>query len=311
MQDTTLLDRSKPITMDGLRAFFREHDFSAQTSGYKFERASSEKNQIYIKTKGLFRKAWNQQMKSLTGKGSLINFSSDAPVRCLEESEEKLVAGTVMEILGNEPYAEKLIDQVLTSMRKPMNTEIEKFAQARGKTTADLTEEEFRQAVDAFADEFLARMMKLLLQVQNVPELMDFMSQDAAHEDFDEDVYRNYDKITFERKWDHLRTRIGQPIPFDQELQETISSDTDGIPREAIDLGMVLVDSSEELYHQILDAFINSLDDETDRQIMRMRADGKTQTQIAESFGFANHSVITKRLRKLKKKYKAFMRQYK
>lgn len=51
MQDTTLLDRSKPITMDGLRAFFREHDFSAQTSGYKFERASSEKNQIYIKTK--------------------------------------------------------------------------------------------------------------------------------------------------------------------------------------------------------------------------------------------------------------------
>lgn len=198
MQDTTLLDRSKPITMDGLRAFFREHDFSAQTSGYKFERASSEKNQIYIKTKGLFRKAWNQQMKSLTGKGSLINFSSDAPVRCLEESEEKLVAGTVMEILGNEPYAEKLIDQVLTSMRKPMNTEIEKFAQARGKTTADLTEEEFRQAVDAFADEFLARMMKLLLQVQNVPELMDFMSQDAAHEDFDEDVYRNYDKITRE-----------------------------------------------------------------------------------------------------------------
>ena len=97
-------------------------------------------------------------MKKLCKKGSLKNFSTDAPIRCLGESEEKLVAGTVMEILGNEAHAEHLMNQILTDMQDPMNAEIEKYAQARGKAVQELTEEEFQQAVDAFADEFPSRI---------------------------------------------------------------------------------------------------------------------------------------------------------
>ena len=40
--------------MERLRAHFLTHDFSAQTSGYKFKNAPSEKNQMYIKAKGFF-----------------------------------------------------------------------------------------------------------------------------------------------------------------------------------------------------------------------------------------------------------------
>ena len=93
------------------------------------------------------------------------------------------------------------MDQVLTSMQGSMNAEIEKFAQARGKTVQELTEEEFQQAVDAFADEFLSRMMKLFLQVQEVPKLTKFLSQNGAQEDFDENVCKNYNKISLR----HLR----------------------------------------------------------------------------------------------------------
>lgn len=82
-------------------------------------------------------------MKKLCKKGSLKNFSADAPIRCLEESEEKLVAGTVMELMHKEDHCIALMDQVLTSMQGPMNAEIEKYAQARGKTVQELTEEEF------------------------------------------------------------------------------------------------------------------------------------------------------------------------
>ena len=70
MQDTTLLDRNEPITMDGLRSHFRKHDFSTQTSGYKFKTASSEKNQMYLKAKGFFRTSWEQKMKKLCKKVS-------------------------------------------------------------------------------------------------------------------------------------------------------------------------------------------------------------------------------------------------
>ena len=306
MHNTTFLDRNEPITMDGLRDHFRAHDFSAQTSGYKFKNASSEKNQMYLKAKGIFRTSWNQQMKKLCKKGSLKNFSADAPIRCLEESEEKLVAGTVMEILGKEALAEQLMDQILTSMQEPINTEVEKYAQARGKMVQELTEEEVQQAVDAFADEFLSRMMKLLLQVQDVPKICKYLSQNGAHEDFDEDVYENYNKISFYRKWDHLRTKIGKPLPLTQKLQENIPADAGLIATQGIDLGLMPVTSSEEMYHQILNAFIDSLDNDIDRQIMYMRADGQTHEQIAEALGYANHTPVTKRLQRLKKQFETF-----
>lgn len=309
MQDTTLLDSREPITMQRLQDHFRAHDFSAQTSKYKFKTASSEKNQIYLKAKGFFRTSWMQQMKKLCKKGSLKNFSADAPIRCLEESEEKLVAGTAMEILGNEPYAETLMSQILTDMREPMNAEIEKYALARGKTTQELTEEEFQQAVDAFADEFLSRMMNLLLQVQDVPKLYKYLSKNGAHEDFDENVYENYSKISFHRKWNHLRTKTGKPVPLTNALMETIPADAEQIATQGIDLGLMAVPSSEELYHQILNAFIDTLGNDIDRQIMYMRADGKTQAQIAEALGYANHSPVVKRLQRLKKQFETFKKR--
>ena len=306
MQDNTLLDRNEPITMDGLRTHFRKHDFSAQTSGYKFKNASNEKNQMYLKAKGIFRTFWEKQMKVLCKKGSLKNFSADAPIRCLEESEENLVAGTVMELMHKEDHCIALIDQVLTNMQGPMNAEIEKFAQARGKTVQELTEEEFQQAVDAFADEFLSRMMKLLLQVQDVPKIYKYFSKNGAQEDFDENVYNNYNKISYYRKWDHLRTKLGKPVPLTQKLQENIPADAGQIATQGIDLGLMPVSSSEELYHQILKVFIDSLDNDIDRQIMYMRADGKNQSEIAAALGYANHTPVTKRLQRLKKQFETF-----
>ena len=307
MKDTTLLDSTEPITMEALQAFFRENDFSAQTSGYKFKNASNEKNQMYLKAKGIFRTSWEQQMKKLCKKGSLQNFSPDAPVRWLEESEEKLVAGTVMELMKKEDHCIELMDQVLSSMQEPMNAEIEKFAQARGKTVQELTEDEFQRAVDAFADEFLSRMMTLLLQVQEVPKLYKYLSKNGAHEDYNETIIKNYNKITFYRKWNHLRTKIGKPVSLTQELMETIPATSRQLTTESIDLGLVIADTSEEVYHNLLNAFIDTLDNDVDRQIMYMRADGKTQSDIAEALGYANHTPVAKRLQRLKQQYQLFM----
>lgn len=150
-------------------------------------------------------------------------------------------------------------------------------------------------------------MMKLLLQVQEVPKIYKYLSQNGAHEDFDEDVYKNYNKISFYRKWDHLRTKIGKPLPLTQELQESIPAASGQLVTESIDLGLVPADTGEEVYQNLLNAFINSLNDEIDREIMYMRADGKTQTEIAAALGFANHSTVTKRLQRLKKQFHIFM----
>ena len=306
MIDTALLDSTEPISMEALQAFFRANDFSAQTSGYKFKTASSEKNQMYLKAKDIFHTSWEQQMKKLCKKGSLRNFSADAPIRCLEESEEKLVAGTVMELMQKEDHSIALMDQVLTSMQEPINAEIEKYAQTRGKTVQELTEEEFQQAMDAFADEFLSRMMTLLLQVQEVPKIHKYLSKNGTHEDFDETVLKNYNKITFYRKWDHLRTELGQPLSLANEMEETIPVPAGQLAVESIDLGLVAADTSEGVYQHLLGAFINSLTNEVDREVMYMRADGKTQSEIAAALGYANHTPVTKRLQRLRKQFEIF-----
>ena len=309
MTDTTLLNSTEPLTMEALREHFLTHDFSSQTSAYKFLTASNEKNQLYIRAKEIFRTAWNQQLKPFSKKTSMVNLSPDAPIRCLEESEEKLVAGTVMEILGNEPLAEVLMDQVLTGMRGPMISEIEKYARRKGKSAQSLTEEEFQQALEAFADEFLSRMMALLLQVQEVPTLLDFMKHVPAEEDFDQNTRRNYQKIDFERRWNHSRTAVGEMLPLTQAMLDSTPGDLGSTATEAVDLGQIPVDSSQELYQNLLNAFISSLEDHTDQQIMQMRADGKTQKEIAATLGFADHSAVTKRLRKLRVQFEAFMNE--
>lgn len=68
-------------TLDELKKFFQENDFTTAVSEFDFEHASEEDNQLYLRIKDIFGTAWNEQMKELTGTGSLANFSRDAPVR--------------------------------------------------------------------------------------------------------------------------------------------------------------------------------------------------------------------------------------
>ena len=307
MANKTMLDSGAPITMESLQAQFRANDFSTMVSRYNPSTASSEENSLYLKFKAQFLTAWNQQMGQLTKTKTLRNFSPDAPIRCLEESEEKLVAGTVMEILRKEDLAEQLIDQVFVSMQEPMNAELEKYASVRGKIVPELTEKEFQQAVDCFADEFLSRMMQLLLQVQNVPELTEFLSRNGAHEDFDEDVYKNHDKIDFYRRWDHLRTKVGEMLSLTPAILEELPSSVATIATDSVDMNFSVAETNDELYLQLLNAFIASLKSETDRQIISLRADGKTQQEIAAALGFADHSAISKRLNRLKQDFYAFL----
>ena len=79
--DMTLLEKDSAPTIAELKAFFRDHDFSTQMSKYDPITAPEEQNRVYIKAKKYFLSSWNKQMKLFTGKGSLINFTSNAHVR--------------------------------------------------------------------------------------------------------------------------------------------------------------------------------------------------------------------------------------
>ena len=311
MKENGLFDSDEPLTLQRLQEYFQAHDFSTQTSGYKPQKATDEQNQMYLRAKRIFLTFWEQQMKNLCNKGSLKNYSSDSPIRCLEESEENLVAGTVMELLAREEHCIVLVDHILTRMQEPINAEAEKYAQANSKTLQELTEEDYQQILDAFADEFLFRMMKLLLQVQNVPEIFQFSSRNGAHEDFDRNILKNYDKIDFLRRWYHMRTEVGAPLSLTPEIKENTPSSSGQPAVESIELGLIFADTNEEIAQNLLNAFVDLLDNDVDRQIVYMRADGKTQAEIAKELGYASHSPVVKRLQRLKQQFLMFMAQIK
>ena len=214
--DMTLLEKDSAPTVAELKAFFRDHDFSTQVSKYDPMTASEEQNRVYIKAKKHFLSSWNKQMKLLTGKGSLINFTSNAPVRCLEEANENLVAGAVMEILTDETLCERIIDSMLTTLEGDITAELEKYAKAHNKTVEELTEAEFALVFDQFADLFLSVMMNKLMQVESVPEIMGVSKEIGAHEDFASTANTNFNKVDFNRQWEHTRTRVGELESLDQ-----------------------------------------------------------------------------------------------
>ncbi|MBQ8249696.1 MAG: winged helix-turn-helix transcriptional regulator [Clostridia bacterium] len=300
--DMTLLEKDGAPTIAELKAFFGDHDFSTQVSKYDPMTAPEEQNKVYIKAKKYFLSSWNKQMKLLTGKGSLINFTSNAPVRCLEEANENLVAGAVMEILSDETLCECIIDSMLTALEGDITAEIKKYAKAHNKTVEELTEEELALVFDQFADLFLSVMMNKLMQVESVPEIMGVSKEIGAHEDFANTANTNFDKIDFKRQRDHTRSRVGEMESLDQieKTEHTAPEAATEFTEEDPQAHLEMVETIKEFY--------TFLGDETDIKIFKLKADGYTQKQIAELLGFKTHSAVGKRLRKIEEKRLEFLK---
>ena len=298
--DMTLLEKDGVPTVAELKAFFRDHDFSTQVSKYDPMTASEEQNRVYIKAKKHFLTSWNAQMKLLTGKGSLINFTSNAPVRCLEEANENLVAGAVMEILTDETLCERIIDSMLTALEGDITAALEKYAKGDNKTVEELTEAEFALVFDQFADLFLSVMMNKLMQVESVPDILGVSKEIGAHEDFATTANTNYDKIDFKRQWSHTRSRVGEMESLDQieKTEHTAPELATEFSEDDPQAQLEMVETIKEFY-----AFLG---DETDVKIFKLKANGYTQKQIAERLGFKTHSAVGKRLKKIEEKQKVF-----
>lgn len=306
MIDTTLLDSREPITMDVLQAFFQANDFSTMVSRYDAESATEENNAFYLKVKKIFQDAWNKEMGTLTKKNSLMNFSEFSPIRCLEDREEDLVSGTVMELLAEDDHCDLLLDLVFDAMQDHLHVALESHATAHGKSVDALTEEEITFVVNQFADQFLGHMMNLLLQVQNVPEIMEMGKEMPAKEDYAKTPYTNYDKINGMRKWDHLRTQIHMTSL--DEIVDAIRQDPDSAPEYMIYRHDIPKDELEEEYRLLRKAFMQTLSPE-DQKIFALKEEGMKQKEIAKKLGYANHSAVSKRIKKIQKACRAFLKE--
>ena len=175
--------------------------------------------------------------------------------------------------------------------------EIAKYAEATGKDPDEMTEEELETIFNRVVDEFLAKMMSLLLQAQSVPELVELQKSMASHEDFSETVVQNFSKIDFDRKWTHSRSEAGAVLSLDS----LIEAFQDAIPVEPLD------NATEEV--EVIDIERKVLEklNETDKEIYLLKKQGYTQNEIAEKLCFKNASAVSKRLTKIKQLFAEYV----
>lgn len=294
MVDTSLLNKEGPITIEDLREHFRLNDFSAMSSGYNKGKESDAHNTLFNKIVAHFKKAWRGQVHEMTGK-YLSVFSSSSPVGCMEKSEAELIAGTLVNVIDDETKLDQLFDIGLTVLRKPIEAELEKLAQEQEKTAAELTEEEFEAVLDQLADMFLNKMMRLLLETQEVDQWLSFTYEMPADEDYNKQLKENLDYFDFRRQWYHLQTKIGAMLSL-EDVPENAYTDPDLLyvipdPKQrAID---------DKKFDLLVQQFCEYLNDDVDSQIVYMTIEGLTQKQMAERLGFRTHSAVSKRLKKL------------
>ena len=290
MKKSSLLEKEGPITIEDLKANFKENDFTTMKSQFNPKKASEGELFLYGRAKTIFQQSWNEKMGELTGLSSLINFSDDSPLVSLEKTDETLVSGIVMELRENEEALDRIFDSYCRITEECCIEEIAKYAEETGKDPDDMTEEELETIFNRVVDEFLGKMMSLFLQTQSVPELVELQKSMATHEDFNESVVQNFSKIDFDRKWTHSRSEAGAPLSLDG----LIDAFQDAIPVEPVDNAeeeVELIDFERKVFESL---------DETDKEIYSMKKQGYTQNEIAEKLGFKNASVVSKRLANIK-----------
>lgn len=133
----------------------------------------------------------------------------------------------------------------------------------------------------------------------NMKAVIEVAKEFRCFEDFDH--RRSRQKTDFFREWYHTRTK--HPQISLESFQEDYENAHDGmewdIPDESLDLELEAVDQVQ------VDAFLKTLT-EKDKQILKMRMDGFTLEEIADKLGYANHSGVLKRIRKVGQAYEKF-----
>ena len=124
----------------------------------------------------------------------------------------------------------------------------------------------------------------------------------TAHEDFNDSVCENHDKINFLKRWTHSDTQLGAAL----SLEEVMESDRDAVENAADFFSPA--ESTEEAYTELRNGFLATLS-EDDRAIFIMRENGKTQKEIAEALGYKTHSAVTKRLQAMREQFEMYIKE--
>ena len=266
-----ILNLGRSPTMEELREYFHENDFSAaKIMEFDYETLPAETVEMLEEIKQLMNKPWEEYAQEM-GMRSSDHYGKEHPLIALRDNTENLVSSTVFKLLDENPESvEQILDQF------------------------DFADPEIHQK----ADSFLNTAVKTTMQVMDYEKLAQVIRELPTYEDFNHNKHFNQPEIDFHRKWYHTRTKT-QVVSLDA-MQET--ADEEGEPVET-PLPDKNVDVEEEVISQLkVRAFWASLND-AEQALLNFKMQGLTTQDIAAELGLKTHSAVVKRLQKIRKKF--------
>lgn len=148
-------------------------------------------------------------------------------------------------------------------------------------------------------ERLIAWSVEQAMQQYDIPKIIELIKEYPCAEDFS--VFDSHAKTDFIRRWYHTRTKHLQ-ISL-EEFQESYAKNNNGKEWDTVDES---IDLEKELTEKsAVESFLETLS-EKDKAILNMRMDGYTLEEIADELGYANHSGVLKRIRKIGQAYEKY-----
>lgn len=291
------------------KAIFRgDFDITAQapdTTHY-----SEQDQRVFEIAKKVLNNRWNEEMRhqGITAKPS--DFSKDHPPTLLRNKNAEVLAAISTELHpemlkivdsilyeGEECIDEavepdedlfgELTDQVLSQYAEAIvsgiSEALDEMVKEKGDDAESLTDEDIAAALDHWADEIIGKEMEILTTGQQAKELF-LLSRDIPQESDFSGKKNNRSRSDAYRKLYHTRSNI------------TICLFSDFLEDKAAREEAIYSASPEELAEAsaYVDGFLGLLSD-SDRSIVELLLNGKTQSEIAAELRISQSKVSKRR----------------
>ena len=309
--DVSFLGLHGSIDKEVSKAIFQgDFDITSQVSD--IENLSEEEKRIFEIAKKKINQAWNKEMRRQGIKAAPSDFSKDHPPTLLKSKNVEVLAALTANL---EPVFSEVLDAVLSdeSDAPAISTEAEpkmiddlpdqvianyvetiafgmskaaaKLAEEKGIDVETLSDEDWRLALDRWAEETIAKEMEILTVGQQAKELFQISRDIPLESDFS-GKEKNRSRADAYRKLYHTRSKISMCLFSDYQ--------EDKAAREEV----IYTASPEELAEAsaYVGSFMGLLSD-ADRKILELILDGKTQSEIAAELRLSQSKVSKRRKR--------------
>lgn len=208
-----LLNVNRLPTLDELKEFFKENDWTSTKIDDPSKRSDEERAEITHAAK-LMDKKFEELVRKKGRNSAARYYGQDNPLIALQNNTEDLVASTVVKIANNDELTDAILSQF------------------------DFSDPD----IDKKADNFLNNAVNTMLDVMEYDKLAEIVRLNSDEKDFNDKVANNYRLKDHVRRWEHTKDKkknILTPDP-NAELREPPKSVED----EAI--GNVLVEQFME-----------------------------------------------------------------